>query len=157
MSAAMASCAARLISAGAGKSGKPCERFTALCFSARRVISRITDSVKRSAFAERRGLGCVLATGDGFAGFIRRSVKLAIDVRVARDDFNVFARFGERNRIDEFRGFAIRLARGPGDDAVFSRIVRGQGRFDAAELLAEVGEIHRAKAHVVVALEKPEL
>ena len=37
---------------GAAKSGKPCARLTASCFSARRVISRITDSVNCSAFAE---------------------------------------------------------------------------------------------------------
>src|ERR1700722_16398789 len=53
MSAAMASCAARLISAGAGKSGKPWDKLTALWRIASRVISRITDSVNRSAFEER--------------------------------------------------------------------------------------------------------
>src|ERR1700761_368792 len=46
MSAEMASWAARLISGDAGKSGKPCERLMALLAMARRVISRITDSVK---------------------------------------------------------------------------------------------------------------
>src|SRR5215467_11594618 len=51
MSRAMASCAADLISAGAGKSGNPCARLTALCAMASRVISRITDSVKRDAFS----------------------------------------------------------------------------------------------------------
>jgi hypothetical protein len=40
------------MSSGAGKSGKPCERLTAPCLSASRVISRITDSVKRAAFFE---------------------------------------------------------------------------------------------------------
>src|SRR6185503_8589777 len=34
------------------KSGKPCERFTAPCLSASRVISRITDSVKRLALRD---------------------------------------------------------------------------------------------------------
>src|SRR5579863_3068117 len=71
MSAAMASCAARLISAGAGKSGKPCERFTALCCNARRVISRMTDSVNCAAFQESCGL--VAGAGCGFTGFIRRA------------------------------------------------------------------------------------
>src|SRR5215475_2255728 len=52
MSAEMAWRAASLISSGAAKSGKPCERLTALCFSARRVISRMTDSVNCSALAE---------------------------------------------------------------------------------------------------------
>src|SRR6266849_2423319 len=52
MSSEMACRAASLISAGAAKSGKPCERFTALCFSAKRAISRITDSVNCSALAE---------------------------------------------------------------------------------------------------------
>src|SRR5258707_15803115 len=52
MSSLMAWRAASLTESGAGKSGKPCERFTALCFSARRVISRMTDSVNCSAFAE---------------------------------------------------------------------------------------------------------
>src|ERR1700733_3047879 len=44
-SASMASLAARLMSSGALKSGKPCARFTAFDSIARRVISRITDSV----------------------------------------------------------------------------------------------------------------
>src|SRR5258708_10949506 len=52
MSSEMAWRAASLTSAGAAKSGKPCERLTALCFRARRVISRMTDSVNCSAFAE---------------------------------------------------------------------------------------------------------
>src|SRR5271170_7794695 len=53
----MASCAARLISAGAGKSGNPCARLTALYCIACRVISRITDSVKCSTLSERKCLG----------------------------------------------------------------------------------------------------
>src|SRR5215217_1101406 len=52
MSWSIASIARRLMSAGAGKSGKPCERFTAPCFNASRVISRITDSVNELAFFE---------------------------------------------------------------------------------------------------------
>src|SRR5271165_3298348 len=53
----MASCAARLISAGAEKSGNPCARLTALYCIACRVISRITDSVKCSTLSERKCLG----------------------------------------------------------------------------------------------------
>src|SRR5215204_421875 len=53
-SSLMAAAAARLRSSGAGKSGKPCERLTAPCLSASRVISRMTDSVKRPAFCETR-------------------------------------------------------------------------------------------------------
>src|ERR1700692_1880733 len=52
MSAERAWRAASLISAGAAKSGKPCERLTAWCSSARRVISRMTDSVNCSALAD---------------------------------------------------------------------------------------------------------
>src|SRR6478672_5935936 len=51
-SARMAATAASLISAGAGKSGKPWARLTAPCATASRVISRITDSVNVSALAE---------------------------------------------------------------------------------------------------------
>src|ERR1039458_1687582 len=57
MSAAMASCAARLISAGAEKSGNPCARLTAPYCMACRVISRMTDSVKCSTLSERKCLG----------------------------------------------------------------------------------------------------
>src|SRR5271165_2993128 len=58
--------AASLISSGAEKSGKPCERFTAWCFNARRVISRITDSVNCSALAEsiRRETCVILDSGE---------------------------------------------------------------------------------------------
>src|SRR5512145_1519585 len=55
MSALIASHAAALIASGAGKSGKPCDRLTALCWCDSRVISRMTDSVKRAAFREVRG------------------------------------------------------------------------------------------------------
>src|ERR1700730_1527850 len=54
MSAAIASCAARLISAGAGKSGKPCDKLTAPYSKAWRVMSRITDSVKWATLELRR-------------------------------------------------------------------------------------------------------
>src|SRR5271165_1051917 len=53
----MASCAARLISAGAEKSGNPCARLTAPYCMACRVISRITDSVKCSTLSERKYFG----------------------------------------------------------------------------------------------------
>src|SRR3712207_885941 len=53
-SSRMASAAARFNSAGAGKSGKPCERLTAPWRMASRVISRMTDSVKRAAFCDTR-------------------------------------------------------------------------------------------------------
>src|SRR5713101_4858178 len=45
-SSSIARLAASLIAAGAGKSGNPCARLTAPVLSARRVISRMTDSVK---------------------------------------------------------------------------------------------------------------
>src|SRR5260370_8188881 len=52
MSSEMALRGASLISSGAAKSGNPWDRLTAPCFKAKRVISRITDSVNCSAFAE---------------------------------------------------------------------------------------------------------
>src|SRR5713226_5198207 len=66
MSSEIAWRAASFTSAGAAKSGKPCERLTASCFNARRVISRMTDSVNCSAFAEsmRRA---ICAMGDSGA------------------------------------------------------------------------------------------
>src|SRR5580704_11129200 len=65
MSSEMAWRAASLISRGAAKSGKPWERLTALCLRARRVISRITDSVNCSALAEsmRRAMWVMLVSG----------------------------------------------------------------------------------------------
>src|SRR5258708_23089880 len=65
MSSKMALRAASLISSGTAKSGKPCERLTAPCFKARRVISRITDSVNCSAVAEsmRREI-CAIETSE---------------------------------------------------------------------------------------------
>src|SRR5271165_2971309 len=57
--------AASLISSGAAKSGKPWERLTALCLRARRVISRMTDSVNCSALAEsmRRAMWVMFVSG----------------------------------------------------------------------------------------------
>src|SRR4029077_15699688 len=152
MSAAMASCAARLISAGAGKSGNPCERLMALYCSARRVISRMTDSVNWPAFAEI--LAVAASARCGLAGFILHPVNLAINFRVSRDDFHVLARLGERNRVHTFRDFAISLAGVPLPDAVFSRIVRGQRRFHIAHSFAQTGKINRAEVDVVVGIEK---
>ena len=45
-----------MTAAGAGKSGKPCDKLMLPWRSERRVISRMTDSVNRSAFAELRTL-----------------------------------------------------------------------------------------------------
>src|SRR5882672_8136885 len=65
----MACIATRLMSSGAGKSGKPCERLTAPYFIASRVISRITDSVNRLALRETRreieGAGVVIKVSRG--------------------------------------------------------------------------------------------
>src|ERR1700741_1786822 len=98
MSAAIASCAARLISAGAAKSGNPCERFTALYCRARRVISRITDSVNCAALVERRSL--VAMARSALIRFILwlRSVESVVNARVARNDFDGFAGLSVRNR-----------------------------------------------------------
>src|SRR5256714_500464 len=66
-SSAIACIATRLISSGAAKSGKPCERLTAPCLMASRVISRMTDSVKRLALCEtwRCFVGTVDVMRDG--------------------------------------------------------------------------------------------
>src|SRR5437764_4608765 len=53
-SSAIACIATRLMSSGAAKSGKPCDRLTAPYFIASRVISRITDSVNCEALRETR-------------------------------------------------------------------------------------------------------
>jgi hypothetical protein len=42
----------RLDLIASGEVGKPCERLTAPCASATRVISRMTDSVKREALSD---------------------------------------------------------------------------------------------------------
>ena len=59
-SCCMASQAVSLIACGAGKSGKPCARFTPSSgwwSKISRVISRITDSLKRSVRMEVRWAG----------------------------------------------------------------------------------------------------
>src|SRR5580692_11636312 len=72
-SAATACWAACLISAGAGKSGKPCARFTALCSMAWRVISRMTDSVKWLTLSLRKCLPGFGTPGAPFLAFLARS------------------------------------------------------------------------------------
>ena len=64
-SASIASTAACLTSAGAGKSGKPCARLTASCSIARRVISRITDSVNDAALREIAARGTSSSRAEG--------------------------------------------------------------------------------------------
>src|SRR5690606_346399 len=64
------------MSFGAGKSGKPCARLIAPYFTASRVISRMTDSVKRLAFSEICCLTvCMRRSGGG--GIRGRAGKLA--------------------------------------------------------------------------------
>src|SRR5579862_7733545 len=151
----MASSAARLISAGAAKSGNPCERFTALYCRARRVISRITDSVNCAALVERRSL--VAMARSALMGFILwlRSVEFAVNACVARNDFDVFAGFSEWTRIHKLRYFAVVLPCIPLRHALFSRIVRGQCRFHTSEIFLQPGEIERAQAHVVIRIHEP--
>src|SRR5262249_24172781 len=66
MSSEMAWRAASLMAAGAAKSGNPCDRFTAWCFMASRGISRMTDSVNCSAFADiiRREISAILISAE---------------------------------------------------------------------------------------------
>src|SRR6476646_3656717 len=59
----MASAAAFLRISGAAKSGYPWERLIALCSMARRVISRITDSVKSAALEEIGFLNILIIYG----------------------------------------------------------------------------------------------
>src|ERR1700691_231273 len=153
-SADIASCASRLIAAGAGKSGKPCERLTAPWRRARRVISRITDSVKRSALRESFGLAA--RARSGWAGFIwLSSIKPTINVRVAGHDLHVLARLGERNRVHEFGGLAVRLSRRPQCHPVFSGIVRGQRRLSAAKLFFQTRQINRTEPHIIIRVNEP--
>src|SRR3989442_940157 len=125
MSSAMACRAASLISAGAGKSGKPWERLTALCFKARRVISRMTDSVNCSALAEsmRRAIsyarvGAVLDSEGVIAplhsfgrlrhrlrSWRRAAVNHPVGFGVSQDDLHVLAGFGEGDGLDETREY----------------------------------------------------
>src|SRR5215207_5059355 len=60
-SANSAAAAASLSSVGAGKSGKPWARLTAPAWTARRFISRMTDSVKLSALRLMRRMAGSLA------------------------------------------------------------------------------------------------
>src|SRR2546430_15786201 len=82
MSSAIACIATRLMSSGAAKSGKPCDRLTAPYFIASRVISRMTDSVNRLALRETRreteGAGVVieLATDEHGLAQIRKRRQL---------------------------------------------------------------------------------
>src|ERR1700740_1870032 len=154
MSAPIASCAARLISAGGGECGNPCGRWTGSSCSARRVISLITDSLNCSALVERRSL--VATARSALTGFILwlRSVEFSINGCVTSDDLDVLARLGKRNRVDKLRNFAVVLPFVPLRHAVFPRIVRGQRRFHTAEIFLQTGEIERAEAHVVIRIHK---
>src|SRR6266566_4939458 len=156
MSSAMAWRAASLISAGAGKSGKPWERLTALCFKARRVISRMTDSVNCSALADsmRRAISSarmgamldsegVIAPVHSFGRLRRRlrsrrraAVNHPVGFGVSQDDLHVLA--GGR----------------PGCDAVLAGVIRGERLLGTAEVLDESAEISRADSEVVLRIDQ---
>src|SRR5471032_2018724 len=83
ISAAIASAAARLSASGAGKSGKPWARLMAPWLIARRVISRITDSVNlRMRWLRKRARRAVAEVGT-FREYenCRREVKRGPQVR----------------------------------------------------------------------------
>ncbi len=133
-------------------------RFTAPCCSARRVISRITDSVNCPAFAERRGLvadGAFWLCGIHSAA---ASVELAINVRVARDDFDVLARLRERNRIHEFGELAVVSGR-PVHCVTRSSPALYAASADStlSKLLLQIREIERAEAEIVIRIEQARL
>src|SRR5262245_64432970 len=72
MSSRIASTAASLVSAGAGKSGKPWARLTAPAATASRFISRMTDSVNRSALPLILIRGCSQVRGHLVAAVAHR-------------------------------------------------------------------------------------
>src|SRR3990172_7374549 len=76
----MAARAASLISGAAGKAGKPWARLTASYCSARRVISRMTDSVKCSTLAEsmRRAPCATACAADGACGELNIGLILGV-------------------------------------------------------------------------------
>src|SRR5713226_5517590 len=157
MSAAMASWAARLISAGAGKSGKPWARLTAPWRIARRVISRITDSVKRSALAESICLRA--AAFSGAAGFIDLSLRLGIekpiDLGVAHHDLHVLPRLGERDRLDKLSRLVETPLRTPGYHAVLAGVIGRQRGFGTGLDTHQVGEQERPELQIVLWIKQP--
>src|ERR1700747_2888526 len=192
MSSEMAWRAASFTSAGAAKSGKPCERFTAPCFIASRVISRITDSVNCSALAEimRREICAIFDSGlliylrlagdsklsndstsqgspAGLSGLRRGSgrrrysrngirswsINHPVQRGVAQHDLHVVARFREWNGLDKFRNFFISPFGFPECDAVFARVVRGEGVFRRAGQINQALEIVSSEFNVVLGIE----
>ena len=78
-------------------------------------------------------------------------IETAIDIRVARHDLHVLARFGERNRVNEFSGLAIILAVRPQfDDDLPRRCKRLAADSRAAKLLFQVRDIDRSEPHIVI-------
>src|SRR2546422_6159917 len=174
MPSAMACRAASLISAGAGKSGSPCERLTALCFTARRVISRMTDSVNCSALAEsmRRAIssarvGAVLDSEGVIAplhsfGRLRRrlrsrrsaAVNHPVGFGVSQDDLHVLAGFGEGDGLDELSDFFVLALGRPGCDAVLAGVIRGERLLGPAKVLDESAEIGGADSEVVLRIDQ---
>src|SRR5579864_5436238 len=122
----MASRAASLRIEDAGKSGKPCARFTALCWMARRDISRMTLSLSEAArwLWKRRRTSAGANGGDMFSGLIeplgrgksragfdeRRAgirfqrslgVETTVHIGVAQHHLHVVAGLAERHGLDE--------------------------------------------------------
>src|SRR3974377_1433137 len=106
---------------------------------AKRVISRITDSVKRSAFAESFGL--VATTDAGAAGVVLGSIEPTINLMIAGDDLHVLARLGERDRVDKLSCVAIGLPGVPQLDPILARVVGSECRLRGAELLHQLSQI----------------
>src|SRR5271165_2160300 len=179
MSSEIAWRAASFTSAGAAKSGKPCERLTALCFIARRVISRITDSVNCSALAEimlreipaifdsgvlmilrssrveairiRRELAA-LRRGSGYwnIGLRAGSINHPVDRGIAQYDLHVIASFRKWNGLDQLGDFVVLAFGLPERDAVFAGVVSRQRVFRSASKLHQPLEIEGAEFDVVL-------
>src|SRR5262245_54883376 len=94
------------MSAGAEKSGKPCDKLTAPCFNASRVISRITDSVNKLALRDTWRLLVVIGVVIGQEKVTQTGTQMNADEGGLRNDlftssfaFQLFQDGANRRRI----------------------------------------------------------
>src|SRR5450759_4626265 len=144
----MASRAAALRFSAAAKSGKPCAMFTALCSMARRLISRMTDSVKQAVRSLRNRSRESMTICREYSSLLG-SVKSAVHVGIADHDLDIIPRLSERDGLDAFGRF---LEGGVGEPVVhagFSGVVGGQGGLPfPVQLVEHQAEVVGAKLQV---------
>src|SRR5204863_6609873 len=99
--------------------------------------------------------GARSGSGSGGRDIRASGINHAVELRVAKDDLDVFARLRERDGFDKLRNFFVIAFGFPSGDAVFAGVIGSKRAFRGARQLDETFEIKGAQLDVVGGVEEP--